>query len=136
MLCIYCKEREANACEHYLPQCLGRFQNFEPLYDRLCQVCNEDIGGALEREFCRRSPEAIARSVHWIKGRSHGSKKKRKPAHVYQPEKIGGRHVYMYGADPETGRDILWQTDGQPGTIKEISQIIIFNDEGDDTHQI
>jgi len=64
MLCIYCNEREADAREHYLPQCLGRFQNFEPLLDRLCQKCNADIG-ALEREFCRRSPEAIVRGVNY-----------------------------------------------------------------------
>lgn len=135
MLCIYCNEREANAREHFLPQCLGRFQNFEPLLNRLCQRCNEDIG-ALEREFCRRSPEAIVRSVNWIKGQPRGSKTTRKPAHVYQPEKIGGRHLYMYGPDPETGRDILWQTDRKPRTVKEISQLVIFDDTGDVTHHI
>jgi hypothetical protein len=92
MLCIYCKEREANAREHYLPQCLLRSQNFEPLLHRLCQNCNEDIS-ALEREFCRRTPEAIGRSVNWIKGQTRSSRKNRKPAHIYQPEKIGGRHL-------------------------------------------
>src|ERR1035437_2318316 len=136
VLCIYCHEREANAREHYLPQCLGRFRNFEPLLDRLCQKCNEDIGGSLDLEFCRRSPEAIARSLHWIKGQQHGSKRKRKRTHIYQPERIGGRHIYMYGPDPETGRQILWQTDTQPGTIKEISQIVFFDADGDDTHHI
>ena len=135
MLCIYCKEREADAREHYLPQCLGRFQNFEPLLNRLCQKCNEDIS-ALEREFCRRSPEAIVRSVNWIKGQTRGSRKKRKPAHIYQPEKIGGRHLYMYGPDPETGRNILWQTDTKPGAVKEISQFVLFDDQGEETHHI
>jgi hypothetical protein len=108
MLCIYCREREADAREHYLPQCLGRFQNFEPLLDRLCDTCNHEIGGALEREFCRRSPEAVLRSVHWIKGQQRGGQKKR-PAHIYQPEKIGGRHMYMFGLDMD-GRNVLWQT--------------------------
>lgn len=137
MLCIYCKEREADGREHYLPQCLGRFQNFEPLCDRLCQKCNQDIGGSLDREFCRRSPEALVRSMHWIKGQTRGSKKNRKPAHIYQPEKIGGRHLYMYGPDPESGRDILWQTDpAKPGAVKEISQIILFDEQGEETHYI
>lgn len=135
MLCIYCKEREANAREHYLPQCLGRFQNFEPLLHRLCQSCNEDIS-ALEREFCRRSPEAIVRSVNWIKGQTRSSRKKRKPAHIYQPEKIGGRHLNMSGPDPETGRDILWQTGAKPGTVKEISQFVLFDDQGEETNHI
>jgi hypothetical protein len=134
MLCIYCKERGANAREHYLPQCLGRFQKFEPLLHRLCQNCNEDIS-ALEREFCRRSPEAIVRSVNWIKGQTR-SRKKRQPAHIYQPEKIGGRHLYMYGPDPETGRDILWQTDTKPGAVKEISQFVLFDDLGEETNHI
>ncbi|MGE5648305.1 MAG: hypothetical protein ACM336_21205 [Acidobacteriota bacterium] len=135
MLCIYCKEREADAREHYLPQCLGRFQHFEPLLNRLCQKCNETIS-ALEREFCRRSPEAVVRSTGWIKGQTHGSKRTRRPAHLYQPEQIGGKHLYMYGPDPETGREILWQTDTKPGTIKEISQFVLFDDQGEETHHI
>jgi hypothetical protein len=135
MLCIYCKEHEANAREHYLPQCLGRFQNFEPLLHRLCQDCNGDIS-ALEREFCRRSPEAIVRSVNWIKGQRRSRRKERRPAHIYQPEKIGGRHLYMYGPDPKTGRDILWQTDTKPGEVKEISQFVLFDDQGEETNHI
>ncbi len=137
MLCIYCKEREANAREHYLPQCLGRFQNFEPLLGRLCQKCNQDIGGSLEREFCRRSPEALLRTSHWIKGQTRGSEKKRKAAHIYQPEKVGGRHLYMYGPDPDNGRDILWQTDpAKPGHVREISQILLFYEQDAQTHCI
>jgi hypothetical protein len=135
MLCIYCKEREADAREHYLPQCLGRFQNFEPLVDRLCQLCNEGIGQALEREFCRKSPEAVLRSVHWIKGQQRGGRKKR-PVHIYQPEKIGGQHIYFFAADPETGQSILWQTDKNPRTVKEISQIVMLDDEGEATQHI
>src|ERR1700730_2902634 len=123
MLCIYCNEHESNAREHYLPQCLGRFQNFEPLLDRLCQKCNQEIGNEIEREFCRRSPEAVLRNTNWIKGQT-GSKKKRR-THIYQPEKIGGKHLFFIAPDPDTGQNLLWQTDQQPGTIKEISQIVI-----------
>jgi len=130
MLCIYCKEREADAREHYLPQCLGRFQDFEPLLGRVCQQCNEGIGGTLEREFCRRSPEAVLRSVHWIKGQHRGGRKKRR-AHIYQPEKLGGPHLYFFAPDPETGRIILWQTDKKPGTVKEISQLLVLDDDGE-----
>jgi len=130
MFCIYCKEREADAREHYLPQCLGRFQNFEPLLDRLCQSCNERIGCTLEREFCRKSPEAVLRSVHWIKGQSRDGQKKRQ-AHIYQPVRVGSQHLYFFASDPETGQSILWQMDKKPQTVKEISQILIFDDEGE-----
>src|SRR5688572_22113871 len=135
MLCIYCKEREAKAREHYLPQCLGRFQNFEPLLDKLCQPCNEQIGRIHEREFCRRSPEAVLRSIHWIKGQARGGRKKR-PTHIYQPEKIGGQHLYFFAPDPETGQSILRQTDNKPRTVKEISQLVIFDDVGEVTRHI
>jgi hypothetical protein len=120
-----------------VPQCLGRFHNFEPLYDRLCQKCNGEGLRDLDREFCRRSPEAAVRSMHWIKGQLHGSKKRRKRAHIYEPQRIGGRHLYMYGPDPETGEDILWQTDdAKPGAIKEISQFVLLNDDGEHVHHI
>jgi hypothetical protein len=77
------------------------------------------------------------RSMHWIKGQARGSKKNWKPAHIYQPEKIGGRHLYMYATDRENGRDILWQTDpASPGAVKEISQIILFDEQGEETHYI
>ena len=125
MLCIYCKEGEADAREHYLPQCLGRFENFEPLRDRLCNACNHAIGSTVEREFCRKSPEAVLRSTNWIKGQNAG--KKNRKAQIYQPENIGGRHLYFLAPDPESGIDILWQTDTKPGTVKEISQIVILN---------
>jgi hypothetical protein len=127
MLCIYCKEREADAREHYLPQCLGRFQNFEPLLDRICQQCNQELGAEIEREFARQSPEAIARSINWIKGQRRGGQHKRVPVSVYQPERIGAEHLYLFASDPETGHTILWQTDKQPGTIKELSQFVVLD---------
>lgn len=66
MLCIYCRERQADAREHPLPQALGGFLNYEPLLDRLCQPCNEEISKA-EQEFARLSPEAVLRSTKWVK---------------------------------------------------------------------
>lgn len=135
MLCIYCKKHESDAKEHYLPQCLGRFRDFECLVDRLCQPCNEDIGGELEREFCRKSPEATLRSLNWIKGQRRGGRKNRE-THIYQSEKIGGKHLYFWAPDPETGQSILWQTNKKPGTAGEISQLVIFDGEGEVTQHI
>ena len=134
MLCIYCMEREADSREHYLPRCLGGFLNFETLLDRICRVCNNEIGGLLEREFCRRSPEAILRSVNWIKGQPRGGLGKR-PTRIYQPEKIGDRHIYMIGPDMD-GRNILWQTGDRPGSVKEISQIVILDSNDDAVEHI
>ena len=61
----------------------------------------------------------------YIKGQN--ARKKNRQTHIYQPEKIDGQHLFFFGSDPESGRDILWQTDKQPGTVKEISQVIILD---------
>ena len=136
ILCIYCKEREANAREHYLPHVLGAFRT-SSLFGTASARNARGHRGSLDREFSRRSPEAPIRSIHRIKGQQHGSKKKRKFAHVYQPEKIGGRHLYMYGPDPNTGRQILWQTDpARPCAVKEISQVILFDEHAEERQHI
>lgn len=129
MFCIYCQKNEADAREHYLPQSLGRFQNFEPLLGRLCQQCNETIGIEIESDFARQSPEAVLRSTHWIRGRSRRGRNKRAATNLYQPEKIGGSCLYMLALDPQTGHDILWQTD-KPGSIKEVSQFVLLDSDG------
>jgi HNH endonuclease len=133
MLCIYCLKNEADAREHFLPQCLGGFTKFEPLLDRLCQKCNEEIGRAAELEFARQSPEAVLRSISWVK---RGGKKKSPRAGIYQPRYSGGRHLSLYAPDPESGVEILWQLGDRPKSIKEISQLVILNAGGIVTKRI
>ncbi len=128
MLCIYCGTREADGREHYLPQCLGRFNGDEPLLDRLCQACNQTIGGEVEREFCRNSPEAVLRSFYPIKGQRRGGRAKR-PTQIYEPERIGGKHMSLYAPSPGSNERILWRLGSKPGTLTQVSQVLIYDDE-------
>ena len=125
MLCIYCRERQADAREHPLPQSLGGFLNYEPLRDRICQPCNEEIG-KVEQEFARLSPEAVMRSTKWVK---RGGRKPRKHRSSFEPQKIGGKHLWFHARDPESGYVLLWQPDTIPGSVKPLSQFVIL-DEG------
>ncbi len=125
MLCIYCRERQADAREHPLPQSLGGFLNYEPLRDRICQPCNEEIS-KVEQEFAQLSPEAVLRSTKWVK---RGGRKPRQDRSYFEPQKIGGKHLGFYARDPESGYVLLWQPDTIPGSVKPLSQFVIL-DEG------
>lgn len=127
MLCIYCQERESDAREHPVPQCLGGFHNFEPLLNRICQPCNEAIGREVEVEFARRSPEAVLRNLSWVKRGSRSGKNKRAPNRAFQPKRVGGQHLSLLALDPEEGHQILWEPDKLPNTIKPISQFVILD---------
>ena len=129
MLCIYCRKREADAREHPLPQSLGGFLNYEPLLDRICQPCNEEIS-KVEQEFARLSPEAVLRSTKWVK---RGGRKSRGRASSFVPQKIGGKQLWFHARDPESGYVLLWQPDTIPGSIKPLSQFVILDEEH---HQI
>ncbi len=125
MLCIYCSERQADAREHPLRQSLGGFLNYEPLLDRLCQPCNEEIS-IVETEFARLSSEAVLRSTKWVK---RGGRKPRGRASSFVPQTIGGKHLLFHARDPESGYDLLWQPDTIPGSIKPLSQFVILDEE-------
>ena len=46
-------------------------------------------------------------------------------------------HLYMYPPrSGDTGREILWQTDARPGAVKEISQFVLFDEQGEETNYI
>ena len=125
MLCIYCRERQADAREHPLPQSLGGFLNYETLRDRICQPCGEEIS-KVEQEFARLSPEAVLRSTKWVK---RGGRKPRGHRSSFEPHKIGGKHLWCCARDPESGYVLLWQPDTKPGSVKPLSQFVIL-DEG------
>ena len=108
---------------------MGGFLNFEPLRDRICQLCNEAIGNEVELEFARNSPEAAVRSLNWVRGQKRSGKKRAPKRSVYEPTRISGNHMYLLAPDPDSGHTILWQTDEQPGTVKPISQFLIFDGE-------
>ncbi len=125
MVCIYCGEREADGREHYLPQCIGRFQGYEPLLNRLCAECNNEIGDELDIEFCRRSPEAVLRNINRIKGQKRGGKVRHR-ANIFHPDHIGDRHISMLGFDDQ-GRGALLKMGANLMEVREISQVIILN---------
>jgi len=125
MLCIYCRERQGDAREHPLPQSLGGFLNYEPLRDRICQPCNEEIS-KVEQEFARLSPEAVLRSTKWVK---RGGRKPREHRSSFEPQEIGGKHIWFHARDPESRYDLLWQPDTIPGSVKPLSQFVILDEE-------
>lgn len=67
--CIYCREEKPASVEHYLPECLGRFENFESLDDRICRDCNNEIGRQLEDQFCRAGEVGLMRHRPGIAGK-------------------------------------------------------------------
>jgi hypothetical protein len=69
--CIYCSETKEVSKEHYLPEGLGRFKNFEALNDRICKDCNNTFGRAIEEQFCRGGEIGFMRYALGIKGKEH-----------------------------------------------------------------
>jgi hypothetical protein len=72
--CVYCSQTKEMSDEHYLPECLGRFKNFECLNDRICPDCNNLIGSELEEQFCRGGEIGFMRYALGITGKKHHKK--------------------------------------------------------------
>jgi len=47
-VCIYPGPHGVMSDEHYLPAALGRFEGYDPLYDRVCRNCNKRIGDTVK----------------------------------------------------------------------------------------
>ena len=84
--------------------------------------------GKVEQEFARLSPEAVLRRTKWVK---HGGGKPRGRPSSFEPQKIGGKHLWFYARDPESGYGLLWQPDTLPGSVKPLSQFVILDEEGE-----
>lgn len=67
--CIYCGEEKEMSAEHYLPECLGRFENFESLDDRVCRDCNNNCERELEDQLCRAGELGFVRYALGIQGK-------------------------------------------------------------------
>ena len=85
-------------------------------------------GNKVEQEFARQSPEAVLRSTKWVK---RGGKQKSGRTSPFKPQNIGGKHLFFYSRDPESGYVLLWQPDTLPGSIKPLSQFVILNEDGE-----
>lgn len=119
--CIYCNENEANSGEHYLPACLGKFQHYEQLFDRLCDKCNHTIG-LLDEQFCRCGPEAFFRMILGIKGRKHH--KKVNP--VYRGS-AGGRRIVIEADHPKLDCKIFCEIEEGSVNAFPARQVIVID---------
>lgn len=103
--CIYCNVIEATSGEHYMPRCMGKFRNFEQLFNKLCPECNKKIG-LLDEQFCRCSPEAFYRIILGIKGRkSHGK------INPFYRGSAGGRPIIVEAIHPALNCTIFFEVE-------------------------
>jgi hypothetical protein len=125
--CVYCGQLKEMSAEHYLPECLGKFKNFETLDDRACRDCNSLIGG-VEEQFCRSSDIAFMRHRLGIKG-----KKKAKKINPFLRGSAGVGPLEMYASIPNQEYPVrVYVRDD--GLIDYLPQIILVV--GDDVHHL
>lgn len=100
--CIYCGQDKPASDEHYLPECLGRFENLECLDDRICRDCNGDIGRELEDQFCRAGDIGLMRHRLGIGGKkSHKVK-----VDPFERGSSGASRLEMKGKIPGQEREV------------------------------
>lgn len=125
--CIYCRATDVTV-EHPLPRGLGKFKDYVPLADRVCDRCNA-ICGQLDEQLCRSGPEAFFRKFLGISGR---------PGHddvnsFYRGSSRGGR-LEMLGINHETREEKELELVG-PNSVREL-RCVKFVAEDDSTHTI
>lgn len=123
-ICIYCGSSGPFSQEHAIPFCLGEFQGFATLPDRVCARCNNSIGG-LERHFCRgASPESFFRRIVGVQGR-----KSHKPHNPFT-EGVGERHpIDARIKDPVSGDTLLWEFVGR-NEVRQVPQVVLSDESG------
>lgn len=129
--CIYCGKEQQLSPEHYLPECLGTFTNFETLDDRICHDCNGRCGRELEEQFCRGGDIAYFRHLLGIKGK----KTHRDKVDFFLRGSGGGSALKMKGNIPGQNEEVhykLVKNEGK-GTVgvDYLSQLILRSETGD-----
>jgi hypothetical protein len=122
--CIYCNEKVARSGEHYLPRCLGKFRNFEQLYDKLCPDCNGKVG-QLDEQFCRSGPEAFFRIVVGVKGRKHHQQ-----VSPFYRGSAGAEPIVTETTHPTLGCSMFCEVQEGGETAYPARQIIVRDAEG------
>ena len=122
--CIYCDNNEANSGEHYLPACMGKFRNFEQLYDRLCTECNGKIS-SLEEQFCRCGPEAFFRIFLGIKGRNYHKK-----VNPFYRGSSGGKRIVIETKHPSKNCQFYCEMEKGQLNAFPARQFIVVDPEG------
>jgi hypothetical protein len=133
--CIYCGEEKEFSREHYLPECLGRFKNFETLDDRVCRECNNRIGRELEDQFCRAGEVGFLRYGLGIEG-----KKRKEAVNPFERGSSGSSPLMMKAKIPGQGEEVRLQLvkgtrEGRTVHVDYIPQVILTTEAGE-THHI
>jgi hypothetical protein len=133
--CIYCAEEKELSPEHYLPECLGKFENYETLNDRICYDCNHKCGRLVDEQFCRGGEIGYFRTLLGITGKkSHKTK-----VDLFQRGAAGASELRMKGTVPGANEEIRLQLtksvqpDGTPG-VDYMPQLIVTAESGDIHH--
>ncbi len=122
--CIYCGGKKLTD-EHYLPEGLGRFLDFEVLSGRVCEVCQGKCS-QLEEQFLRSSPEAFFRRLVARVGKKHHKK-----VEMFYRRHAGTDPIQIVGTYPGEKYPILWEPNEGQRTIREMRQIIVADDKGE-----
>jgi hypothetical protein len=134
--CIYCGEEKVMSAEHYLPECLGRFENFETLDDRVCRDCNNRCGRELEDQLCRAGELGFARYALGLQG-----KKNKEDVNPFKRGSSGSSPLEMKGRISERDPEIRLQlvkgnSDIYTVGIDYLTQIILIMESGEVHHII
>ena len=119
--CIYPGPHDVMSEEHYLPAALGRFERYEPLYDRVCRKCNKKIGDNAEVQFLRAGPIAFFRWVLGIEGRDGP------PPSPFYRGAGGAPPLYMLGRAPGFDYDLLWEAELATENVYPLRQIVFHH---------
>jgi hypothetical protein len=119
--CIYCGSRDFDK-EHGLPRCLGNFQGYSPLVDRVCSGCNNSFK-VLDEQLCRSGGEAFFREYLGIKGR-RGQKK----VSPFYRGSAGGQLIQVETTSPDDGRPIALEVSN--GAARELRHVSLVAENG------
>jgi hypothetical protein len=129
--CVYCGSDELSD-EHYLPECLGRFKDFESLKDGICKACNEKCS-KLEDQLCRNGEIGFMRNALGIVGKH---KKHKKPVDPFDRGSAGVGPLKMTGKIPGEEQEVrLRLVRGSLTGIEYMPQLIVTTPSGE-THFI
>ncbi len=130
--CIYCGKENLASIEHYLPECLGRFETFETLDDRICRDCNNHIGRELEDQLCHAGEIGFMRNALGVIGK----RRRRITINPFKRGSAGAPPFEMRGRVPGQDFEVRLQLiRGSETTIEYLPQLII-NSESDETLEI
>ncbi len=120
--CIYCGDTNFSR-EHGMLRCLGEFEGYEGLLDRVCAGCNNGFK-KIDEQLCRSGREAFFREYLGIEGRKHHGK-----VNPFYRGSAGGKRIEVEAVSSEHGVPpiALELTDG---TLRERRQITIIDGNG------